>query len=84
MRLFKKLSHSPYSKHYIFKGRFLLSNVIGVNARSTVDIDFLFHRITLSEETVRQQLKDILTDSNGKILFVIKSIITIKIKERYN
>ena len=54
--ILKKLSHSPYPKHYIFKGGFLLSNVIGVNARSTVDIDFLFHRITLSEETIRQQL----------------------------
>lgn len=84
MRLFKKkLSHSPYSKHYIFKGGFLLSNVIGINARSTVDIDFLFHRITLSEETIRQQLKDILTDSNDEILFVIKSIATIKENDEY-
>lgn len=82
--ILKKLSHSPYSKHYIFKGGFLLSNVIGVNARSTVDIDFLFHRITLSEETIRQQLKDILTDSNDEILFVIKSIATIKENDEYS
>ncbi|MGX7447509.1 nucleotidyl transferase AbiEii/AbiGii toxin family protein [Dolosigranulum pigrum] len=81
--ILKKLSHSPYSKHYIFKGGFLLSNVIGVNARSTVDIDFLFHRITLSEETIRQQLKDVLTDSNDEILFVIKSIATIKENDEY-
>ena len=81
--ILKKLSHSPYSKHYIFKGGFLLSNVIGVNARSTVDIDFLFHRITLSEETIRQQLKDVLTDSNDEILFVIKSIVTIKENDEY-
>lgn len=81
--ILKKLSHSPYSKHYIFKGGFLLSNVIGVNARSTVDIDFLFHRITLSEETIRQQLKDVLTDSNDEILLVIKSIATIKENDEY-
>ncbi len=48
--ILKKLSQSTYSNHYIFKGGFLLSNVIGVESRSTVDIDFLFHQITLSEE----------------------------------
>ncbi|ETJ15491.1 hypothetical protein Q604_UNBc4C00279G0001, partial [human gut metagenome] len=38
---------------------FLLSNVIGVESRSTVDIDFLFHKQTLSEENIQQQLEEI-------------------------
>ena len=42
--ILKKLSKSSYANHYIFKGGFLLSNVIGVVSRSTVDIDFLFHK----------------------------------------
>ena len=42
--ILKKLSKSSYANHYIFKGGFLLSNVIGVESRSTVDIDFLFHK----------------------------------------
>lgn len=56
--ILKKLSQSSYSRNYIFKGGFLLSNVIGVESRSTVDIDFLFQNITLSfknDETQNQQ-----------------------------
>lgn len=72
--ILKKLSQSYYADHYIFKGGFLLSNVIGVESRSTVDIDFLFHKQTLSEENVQQQLEEILTESKDDIQFSIQSI----------
>ncbi|WP_073688985.1 nucleotidyl transferase AbiEii/AbiGii toxin family protein [Streptococcus salivarius] len=81
--ILKKLSQSSYADHYIFKGGFLLSNVIGVESRSTVDIDFLFHKQTLSEENVQQQLEVILTESKDDIQFSIKSISSIKESDNY-
>ena len=81
--ILKKLSKSSYANHYIFKGGFLLSNVIGVESRSTVDIDFLFHKQSLSEENVRKQLDNILTDSKEAIQFSIQSITTIKESDDY-
>lgn len=81
--ILKKLSKSSYANHYIFKGGFLLSNVIGVESRSTVDIDFLFNKQTLSEENVQQQLNDILTESKDDIQFLIQSITTIKESDDY-
>ncbi|MBS4461318.1 nucleotidyl transferase AbiEii/AbiGii toxin family protein [Aerococcaceae bacterium zg-B36] len=81
--ILKKLSLSDYSSHYIFKGGFLLSNVIGVESRSTIDIDFLFHRLTLSEETVQQHLREILADTTDDITFIIQSITPIKGNEDY-
>ena len=81
--ILKKLSKSSYAKHYIFKGGFLLSNVIGVESRSTVDIDFLFHKQSLSKENVQQQLDDILTESKDDIQFLIQSITTIKESDDY-
>lgn len=81
--ILKKLSQSSYADHYIFKGGFLLSNVIGVESRSTVDIDFLFHKQTLSEENVQQQLEEILTESKDDIQFSIKSISSIKESDNY-
>ncbi|HEN8854443.1 nucleotidyl transferase AbiEii/AbiGii toxin family protein [Streptococcus anginosus] len=81
--ILKKLSQSPYANHYIFKGGFLLSNVIGVESRSTVDIDFLFHKQTLSEENVQQQLDAILTESKDDIQFSIQSITAIKESDDY-
>ena len=81
--ILKKLSQSSYADHYIFKGGFLLSNVIGVESRSTVDIDFLFHKQTLSEENVQQQLEEILTESKDDIQFPIQSISSIKESDNY-
>ena len=71
--ILKKLSQSSYADHYIFKGGFLLSNVIGVESRSTVDIDFLF----------QQQLEEILTESKDDIQFSIQSISSIKESDNY-
>lgn len=81
--ILKKLSQSSYADHYIFKGGFLLSNVIGVESRSTVDIDFLFHKQTLSEENVQQQLEEIFTESKDDIQFSIQSISSIKESDNY-
>lgn len=81
--ILKKLSQSSYADHYIFKGGFLLSNVIGVESRSTVDIDFFFHKQTLSEENVQQQLEEILTESKDDIQFSIQSISSIKESDNY-
>ncbi|HGJ1572508.1 TPA: nucleotidyl transferase AbiEii/AbiGii toxin family protein [Streptococcus pneumoniae] len=81
--ILKKLSRSSYADHYIFKGGFLLSNIIGVESRSTVDIDFLFHKQTLSEENVQQQLEEILSEVKNGIQFSIQSITTIKESDDY-
>ncbi|VOM01928.1 Abortive infection protein AbiGII [Streptococcus pneumoniae] len=81
--ILKKLSRSSYADHYIFKGGFLLSNIIGVESRSTVDIDFLFHKQTLSEENVQQQLEEILSEVKNDIQFSIQSITTIKESDDY-
>lgn len=82
--ILKKLSQSSYSRNYIFKGGFLLSNVIGVESRSTVDIDFLFQNITLSFENVEKQLKDILEIPIEGINFTIQSIVSIKESDLYS
>ena len=82
--ILKKLSQSSYSRNYIFKGGFLLSNVIGVESRSTVDIDFLFQNITLSFENVEKQLKDILAIPIEDINFTIQSIVSIKESDLYS
>lgn len=81
--ILKKISRSSYADHYIFKGGFLLSNIIGVESRSTVDIDFLFHKQTLSEENVQQQLEEILSEVKNDIQFSIQSITTIKESDDY-
>ncbi len=40
--ILKQLSKGKYKENFIFKGGFILSNVVGINARSTTDIDLLY------------------------------------------
>ena len=81
--ILKKLSQSAYAQNYIFKGGSLLSNVVGVASRSTVDIDCLFSKMNLSEETVHQQLEDILGKFDEDISFTIQSVTAIKESNDY-
>lgn len=81
--ILKKLSQSNYSDHYVFKGGFLLSNIIGIKSRSTVDIDFQFHKMELSEEKVKKQLTEVFANSKDDISFSIQSITAIKESDDY-
>lgn len=36
-----RISKSDYKDNFIFKGGFLLSNIVGIDSRATVDMDFL-------------------------------------------
>ena len=81
--ILKRLSQSHYSNHYVFKGGFLLSNIIGIDSRSTVDIDFQFHKMELSEEKVQKQLTEVFANSKDNISFSIQSITAIKESDDY-
>ena len=39
--ILEKLSKSKYSENFILKGGLLISSLIGVDMRSTMDVDFL-------------------------------------------
>lgn len=51
-RILKKLSQSEHSGNFIFKGGFLLANIVGMDTRSTMDIDFLLKDSPLTEDNI--------------------------------
>ena len=54
--ILKKLAKSRYNEKFVFKGGFLLSNMVGIESRSTTDIDFLLKNMQLSEENIIKML----------------------------
>lgn len=62
--ILEKISISDESNNFIFKGGFLLANVIGIRQRSTVDIDFLIRKFTLTEENIKQRFEKILSSGH--------------------
>lgn len=65
-RLLERISISKYNKSFIFKGGFLISSMIGINLRSTLDIDATLKGIPISQ---------------GKIIVIIKEIIALKLED---
>lgn len=62
--ILEKISDSDESENFIFKGGFLLANVIGIRQRNTVDIDFLIRRFSLTKENIKQRFEKIFQSGN--------------------
>ena len=62
----------------------MLSSVVGINSRSTVDIDLILRDMQLSEENIAQMLKESLRpEESDDILYEVKSIVPIKEDDQY-
>ena len=58
--ILEKLSKSKYSENFILKGGLLISSLIGVDMRSTMDMDTTLKGIPLNEESISKILNEIL------------------------
>ncbi|EHO52268.1 hypothetical protein HMPREF9099_01473 [Lachnospiraceae bacterium oral taxon 082 str. F0431] len=58
--ILEKLSKSKYSENFILKGGLLISSLIGVDMRSTMDMDTTIRGIPLNEESITKILNEIL------------------------
>ncbi len=58
--ILEKLSKSKYSENFILKGGLLISSLIGVDMRSTIDMDTTIKGIPVNEETITKIIKEIL------------------------
>lgn len=58
--ILEKLSKSKYSENFILKGGLLISSLIGVDMRSTMDMDTTLRGIPLNEVSITKILSEIL------------------------
>ena len=56
----EKLSKSKYNKNFILKGGLLISSLIGIDMRSTMDMDTTIKGIPVNEKTISKIVKEIL------------------------
>ena len=59
----KRLSFSPYSEKFVLKGGLFLSSMLGIENRSTMDIDFILRRIHMDHDSVIDIMKEICQES---------------------
>jgi predicted nucleotidyltransferase component of viral defense system len=53
-RLLERISLSPYKNNFILKGGFLISAIVGLDTRATMDLDTTIKGSTLTHEAIRK------------------------------
>ena len=83
-RFLERLSRSEYRDKYVIKGGMLISALVGLDTRATMDLDTTLRKLTLTEEKVREAVEKIcVVDLSDDISFRINSVAPIRRDDVY-
>lgn len=77
-RFLERVAHSNYRDNFVLKGGMLISYLVGVNLRTTMDIDTTMQNIAFSEQDVRNFIYNVISiDVNDGVNFTLERLDTI-------
>lgn len=83
-RFLERLSKSEYKSNFVIKGGFLVSSLIGINNRTTMDMDSTIKGLPLTEENITKVVNSIINiEVNDGIQFEIKDVNYIRESDEY-
>ena len=83
-RILERLSISKYKNNFILKGGLLLSSIMGIDTRTTMDMDTCIKGIDLTDEQLYEVLQEILSiNVNDGVKFEIRNSQPIKEDDTY-
>jgi len=83
-RLLERISISKYKDMFILKGGMLVASLVGINSRTTMDMDATLRGYPLSEETLQEALSEICTiQLNDKVTLALDHILPIRGDDEY-
>ncbi len=83
-RMLLRVSMSKYKDNFILKGGLLIASMIGIDSRSTRDVDTTIKSYPVSERNIEKMLDDIFfIDMEDGITFEIQSIKEIRDEDQY-
>lgn len=83
-KVLERLSKSEYKENFIIKGGLLLSSIMGINLRTTMDMDANITGINLDKEELLKILNKVLNmDVGDNVVFKIEKVEDIKQEEYY-
>lgn len=78
-RFLERLSVSEYSEKFVVKGGMLIAAIVGLDTRSTMDLDTTLKNLPLTEEQILTALTSICEiDLEDDVSFEIKSVSMIR------
>ena len=82
--ILEKISKSKYKNHFILKGGLLISSLIGVEMRSTLDMDTTIRGLPMNEENISKILQEILEITiDADIVYRLVKLERIRIEDFY-
>ena len=83
-RLLERISISRYRNNFILKGGFLISAIVGLDTRATMDLDTTIKGFDLTHEKIKDIFKDICSVKiDDDVQFEVVSIADIREKDDY-
>ena len=83
-RFLERISISPFKNNFILKGGMLIAALVGIDARSTMDMDATVVGIKLSEEKLEDALQEILScQVDDNVTLMLKGIENIRDESEY-
>lgn len=83
-RFLERLSVSEYSEKFVVKGGILIAAIVGLDTRSTMDLDTTLRNLPLTEDQILVALSSICNiDLNDDVSFEIKSVAPIRKDDIY-
>ncbi len=84
-RILERLANSAYKDNFILKGGLLISSMIGISERTTMDMDTTVCGIQMEEDEIVKAIKEIISvDVGDGIAFEYESIEPIREDDAYN
>jgi len=84
-RILERLAASPYRNNFILKGGLLISSMIGISERTTMDMDTTLRGIQMEEDEIAATVKAILAiDVGDGIAFAFQKSEPIREEDAYN
>ena len=83
-RFLERLSRSEYRDRFVIKGGMLIAAIVGLDTRSTMDLDITMKRLPLTEEKVLDAIDKISEiDLGDEVSFISRTIEPIRKDDRY-
>ena len=84
-RILERLSVSKYKDNFILKGGLLISSIIGITVRTTMDMDTTVRGIPMEEENIKKIIQEIIKiDVEDGIVFEFVKMEPIRDDDAYN
>lgn len=83
-RLLERIAHSDFSQHFVLKGGVLIASIIGVDLRSTMDMDATIQGYPLNQDAIEKAFLGILAiPLEDGVIFSLGKVLPIRDEAEY-